>query len=184
VSFLQDIKARINTKNKKFVFISLKVGLSCEVTKKVIQDGYIYKYRIFNLMIIKIFVTLLTVLANTSCTTTVEDPYTWKTIEVTATAYNSLAAQTNSHPQVAAFGDSLKPGMKCIAVSRNLLALGLKHNTPVKIEGLEGIYLVKDKMNSRWVNKIDIYMGTDIKAADDWGKKKIDIQYGVIEEEE
>jgi 3D (Asp-Asp-Asp) domain-containing protein len=74
--------------------------------------------------------------------------------------------------------------MKCIAVSRNLLALGLKHNTPVKIEGLEGIYLVKDKMNSRWVNKIDIYMGTDIKAADDWGKKKIDIQYGVIEEEE
>jgi 3D (Asp-Asp-Asp) domain-containing protein len=65
-----------------------------------------------------------------------------------------------------------------------LLALGLKHNTPVKIEGLEGVFLVKDKMNSRWVNKIDIYMGTDVKAADAWGRKKVNIQYGVLKEED
>lgn len=108
-----------------------------------------------------------------------KDIYDWKTIEVTATAYNSLAYQTNSNPQITAFGDSLKPGLKYIAVSRDLLKMGLKHNTPVKIEGFDSIYLVKDKMNKRWKNRIDIYMGVDVKAARAWGKKKVSISYGI-----
>lgn len=110
--------------------------------------------------------------------------YDWNTIEVTATAYNSLGYQTNSHPQLTAFGDSLKPGLKCIAVSRDLLKMGLKHNTPVKIEGFEGVYLVKDKMNKRWKNRIDIYMGNDVKTARNWGKKKVLITYGVLKTED
>lgn len=105
--------------------------------------------------------------------------YVWHAKEVTATAYNSLAYQTSSQPNITAFGDSLKPGMKCIAVSRDLLALGLKHNTLVTIEGLEGIYLVKDKMNRRWKNRIDIYMDNDVKAAKKWGRKKVTISYRV-----
>ena len=44
-----------------------------------------------------------------------------KTLEVTATAYNSLAGQTFGHPSEAAWGDTLKPGMKAIAVSRDLI---------------------------------------------------------------
>ncbi len=108
-----------------------------------------------------------------------KDIYEWKTISVTASAYNSLAYQTDSSPSIAAFGDSLKPGMKCIAVSRDLLKLGIKHNTPVKIEGFDSIYLVKDKMNARWEKRIDIYMGTDIKAARNWGKKQVSITYGI-----
>ncbi|WP_244462158.1 3D domain-containing protein [Wocania ichthyoenteri] len=108
-----------------------------------------------------------------------KDIYEWKTIEVTATAYNSLAYQTNSNPNITAFGDSLKPGLKYIAVSRDLLKMGLKHNTPVKIEGFDSIYLVKDKMNKRWKHRIDIYMGVDVKAARKWGKKKISITYGI-----
>ncbi|MFD1162151.1 MULTISPECIES: 3D domain-containing protein [Hwangdonia] len=109
----------------------------------------------------------------------VKEIYDWKTMQVTATAYNSLAYQTNSNPKITAFGDSLKPGLKYIAVSRDLLKMGLKHNTPVKIKGFEGVYLVKDKMNKRWINRIDIYMGVDVKAARNWGKKKISITYGV-----
>ena len=103
--------------------------------------------------------------------------YVWLTKEVTATAYNSLAYQTSTQPNITAFGDSLKPGMKCIAVSRDLLALGLKHNTLVTINGLDGVYLVKDKMNKRWKNRIDIYMGNDIQAAKNWGRKKLQIKY-------
>lgn len=103
--------------------------------------------------------------------------YEWKTLDVTASAYNSLAYQTDSNPSITAFGDSLKPEMKCIAVSRDLLKMGLKHNTPIKIEGFEGIYLVKDKMNARWKKHIDIYMGTDVKAARKWGRKKVTISY-------
>ncbi|TGV00276.1 hypothetical protein EM932_20420 [Flavivirga rizhaonensis] len=112
-----------------------------------------------------------------------KDIYEWKTIHVTASAYNSLAYQTDSNPSIAAFGDTLTPGMKCIAVSRDLLKMGLKHDTPIKIEGLDSIYLVKDKMNARWKKHIDIYMGTDVKVARNWGKKKVTITYRVSKEE-
>ena len=130
-------------------------------------------YRIFWIIII-FFVAF-------NCKKEVESKeiYEWKTIQVTATAYNSLAYQTNSNPLITAFGDSLKPGLKYIAVSRDLLKMGLKHNTPIKIEGFDGVFLVKDKMNKRWKNRIDIYMGIDVKAAKQWGKKKILITYGI-----
>jgi len=133
-------------------------------------------------MIVKIFLSLLVIFISSGCTIN-KDPYIWKPLKVTATAYNSLSYQTNNNPHITAFGDSLKPGLKYIAVSRDLLALGLTHNTPVKIEGLEGVYLVKDKMHYRWKNKIDIYMGTDVKAAKLWGRKKVNIKYGVLEED-
>ena len=108
-----------------------------------------------------------------------EDQWIWHPLEVTASAYNSTRAQTNEQPNIAAWGDTLKPGMKCIAISRDLLKLGLEHNTPVKLPGFDGIYLVKDKMHLRWQNRIDIYMGQDVKKAREWGKKKIVIQFGV-----
>lgn len=73
--------------------------------------------------------------------------------------------------------------MKCIAVSRDLLTIGINHNTKVKINGLDGIYLVKDKMNKRWKNKIDIYMGENIKEAKEWGTKKVTMQYALRPEE-
>jgi 3D (Asp-Asp-Asp) domain-containing protein len=105
--------------------------------------------------------------------------YIWDSTYVTATAYNSLAYQTDSDPYITAFGDSLKPGLKYIAVSRDLMRIGLKRNTPVKIEGLEGVYFVKDKMHSRWTNKIDIYMGVDVKAAKQWGRRRVCIDFGI-----
>jgi 3D (Asp-Asp-Asp) domain-containing protein len=55
--------------------------------------------------------------------------------------------------------------------------MGLSHNEEVKIDGLEGTYIVKDKMNKRWIKKIDIYMGLDEEAALEWGKKKVEIRY-------
>nr|WP_098946172.1 3D domain-containing protein [Pseudalgibacter alginicilyticus] len=111
-----------------------------------------------------------------------EKNYTWQALKVTATAYNSVVNQTNDNPNLTAFGDSLKPGMKCIAVSKDLLIKGLKHNTPVKIEGFNDVYIVKDKMHSRWKNRIDIYMGEDVQAAKEWGRKKLKIEYGVPKE--
>lgn len=105
--------------------------------------------------------------------------YIWKSKEVTVSAYNSTVAQTDGQPSLAAWGDTLLPGMKAIAVSRDLISQGLDHNTQVKIEGLEGIYLVKDKMHYRWRNKIDLYMGTNVQKAREWGRKKVRIQYRV-----
>ena len=103
------------------------------------------------------------------------------TISVTATAYNSTEAQTKKgNPNLTAWGDTLIPGVKAIAVSRDLISKGLIHNTKVKIEGLEGVYLVKDKMNKRWRNRIDIYMGLDNEAARTWGKQQVEIKFDTI----
>src|SRR6056297_1179768 len=80
-----------------------------------------------------------------------------KELEVVASAYNSLPGQTHSaHPNIGAWGDTLKPGMKVIAVSRDLVKQGLTRNQLVKIEGLPGKFRVLDKMNQRWKQKIDI----------------------------
>lgn len=108
-----------------------------------------------------------------------EDKYDWHTIKVTASAYNSTRSQTDSNPHITAFGDSLKPGLNYIAVSNDLIKKGLKHNTPIKIQGFDSIYFVKDRMHSRWRNRIDIYMGIDVKAARQWGRKKVSISYGI-----
>lgn len=118
----------------------------------------------------------------TSSTTEKVDLYIWKSLKVTATAYNSLKYQTSSQPNITAFGDSLLPGMKVIAVSRDLLQKGLDYNTPVLISGMPGVYRVKDKMNKRWKNRIDIYMGVDVKQAREWGRKKIMIHYGILKD--
>ena len=106
----------------------------------------------------------------------------WDSMTIDASAYNSTVAQTSGKPQITAFGDSLKPGMKYIAVSRDLLRKGLKHNTPVVIEGFEGVYLVKDKMHRKWRNHIDIYMGKDIEAAKEWGRRTVCIDYKLSKE--
>ncbi|WP_367270023.1 3D domain-containing protein [Salinisphaera sp.] len=102
----------------------------------------------------------------------------WQSINVVASAYNSLPAQTSAEPTVAAWGDRLKPGMNAIAVSRDLIKKGLTHGTKVRIKGLPGVYIVRDKMASRWKNKIDIYMGRDVTAALEWGvRHDIEIEY-------
>lgn len=100
------------------------------------------------------------------------------TMVVTATAYTLRPGETGSrHYGLAAWGDRLKPGMKAIAVSRDLIAKGLTHNTEVRIEGLDGTYRVLDKMNKRWTKKIDVFMGTDVEAAREWGKRKVTIHW-------
>ncbi len=96
---------------------------------------------------------------------------------VTATAYNSLPEQTDAEPHLAAWGDPIAPGMKVIAVSRDLIPVGLDRHTPVTIDGLPGVYLVLDKMNKRWEKRIDIYMGHDREAALAWGKRQVEISW-------
>ncbi len=103
-------------------------------------------------------------------------------LRVQASAYNSVAAQTSAQPTLAAWGDTLEPGMKAVAVSRDLLQQGLTHNTLIEIEGLPGQYRVLDKMHKRWTRKIDIYMGEDITAARAWGVREVRIRWTPAEQ--
>ena len=97
---------------------------------------------------------------------------------VEATAYCSRRQETDKDPFTAAWGDRLHPGMKCIAVSRDLLEKGLHHRSMVWIEvdgERRGPYEVLDKMAKRWRDRIDIYYGLDLKAAREWGKRRVKI---------
>jgi 3D (Asp-Asp-Asp) domain-containing protein len=102
------------------------------------------------------------------------------TIWVTATAYNATEEQTEKGSVgIGAWGDRLSEDMKVIAVSHDLLDMGLSYKTKVRIEGLKGVYVVMDKMHSRWTKKIDIFMGLDRDNAIKWGKKKVKITFPV-----
>lgn len=111
------------------------------------------------------------------CTDAEKEKEQWKELEVDATAYNSTLGQTSGHPSEAAWGDTLKPGMKSVAVSRDLIDSGLTYGTKLQIEGLEGEYIVLDKMNLRWKKKIDIYMGESEEDAFEWGIRKVKIRW-------
>ena len=127
----------------------------------------------------KIYTLLIIVALVFACKKEVAKDCELRSYKVVATAYNSLAYQTSSNPNITAFGDSLRPGLRYIAVSRDLLDSGLVYNTKVKIEGFDSLFTVKDKMNRRWRKRIDIYMGIDVKKAKKWGKKNVTIQYCV-----
>ena len=100
-----------------------------------------------------------------------------RVLKVTATAYNSLPGQTQDNPTLTAWGEKLVPGMKVIAVSRDLIAMGLTHGVKVRIDGLPGKYKVADKLHKRWKRRVDIYMGNDLKAAKQWGKRDVTIRW-------
>lgn len=100
---------------------------------------------------------------------------------VEATAYTARPEETKSYAVgIAAWGDKLTLGMRVIAVSRDLIPLGLGHNAEAVIHGLPGTYRVLDKMNKRWVHKIDIFFGEDVGLARKWGKRKVLISWGVL----
>jgi 3D (Asp-Asp-Asp) domain-containing protein len=103
------------------------------------------------------------------------EPPRSEALRVTATAYNSLPSQGVGRGQHGAWGDRLEPGMKTIAVSHDLIALGLTRGAVVRIEGLAGEYTVLDRLPRRWKKRIDIYMGKNVRAARAWGRREVRI---------
>jgi LysM repeat protein len=95
-------------------------------------------------------------------------------IRVVATAYTSHRSQTDNTPFIAAWNNRIRPGMKVIAVSNDLIRkYGITNGTRVRISGLPGVYVVRDKMHPRLRNHIDIYMGTNISKALRWGRRRV-----------
>jgi len=79
---------------------------------------------------------------------------------------------------LAAWNNRLRPGMKIIAVSRDMLTrYGMRNGTKVRIGGLPGYYRVRDKMNKRYKKRIDIYTGIDRRRALRWGRRSVVIYW-------
>jgi 3D (Asp-Asp-Asp) domain-containing protein len=101
-----------------------------------------------------------------------------RSLTVTVTAFNATKAQTDGKPRLGAWGDKLDaPGIRAVAVSPDLLAKGLGHGTRIRIEGLDGEYVVLDRTSGKWKNRVDVFMGTDVAAAKRFGKKRLKISW-------
>lgn len=89
---------------------------------------------------------------------------TGRSMVVKATAYNSLANQTDSTPHITATGTRTRPGV--IALSRDLLRV-FPYGTRVTLQDLSGrynfsgrVFVVEDTMHPRKTNQVDIWMPT------------------------
>jgi 3D (Asp-Asp-Asp) domain-containing protein len=94
---------------------------------------------------------------------------------VTATAYTSHANQTDSTPFIPACGGDLRDGRRAIAVSADLFRHSLKCGVQVRING--DTWTVRDRMNNRFINRIDLYAGMDLHAARKFGKRAVKIEW-------
>jgi 3D (Asp-Asp-Asp) domain-containing protein len=90
---------------------------------------------------------------------------------VQVSAYNSLANQTDSTPNIAAWGYRLsaRDKWRVAAVSPNMLRMFGK-GAKVRLEGI-GTVTIVDKTNSRLHNVIDIYAHKSKTDADNFGRK-------------
>jgi 3D (Asp-Asp-Asp) domain-containing protein len=94
---------------------------------------------------------------------------------VTVTAYTSRKSETDSRPFETACKDRMSPGDKTVAVSEDLYKLGLTCGSKIKIDGLDGEYVVNDKLPARKRNHIDLYAGMSLREAKAWGHRRVGI---------
>ena len=96
-----------------------------------------------------------------------DNQYTNKiSYKVTVTTYNPTRSQTDSTPNELADGTKIKPwratDYRYVALSRDLIARWggpFEYGDYIVIEGTDGwdgIYQVRDTMNPKWVNRVDI----------------------------
>jgi len=80
------------------------------------------------------------------------------TYHVVVTAYSSTVAQTDSTPFITASGSYVRDGI----VAANFLPIGAR----VKLPDLYGekIFVVEDRMNSRYSDRLDIWMSSQLEA--------------------
>ena len=99
--------------------------------------------------------------------------YETEGMHVTVTMYQPVQRQTDSTPNILADGTRIRTqdasNYKFIAVSRNLLKRWggwLDYGDFVLLKGTtekDGVYQVRDTMNPRFVNRIDILESIDVK---------------------
>ncbi|MDP2631241.1 MAG: hypothetical protein Q8P30_00555 [Candidatus Uhrbacteria bacterium] len=91
------------------------------------------------------------------------------TMSLTATAYNSVPEQTDDTPFTTASGTTTRRGV----IAANFLPIG----TRIKIPELYGdeVFIVEDRMNSRYWYRIDIWM-EEVPDAIAFGAQYIEIE--------
>jgi 3D (Asp-Asp-Asp) domain-containing protein len=104
------------------------------------------------------------------------DPAQARSLTVTASAYNSTPAQTDGTPRIGACNEPLRQDANLVAVSPDLMKMGLDCGTKLRIDGF-GEFVVWDKTDDKWTRRIDIHMGRKVEKAEEWGEKKVRISW-------
>ncbi len=111
-------------------------------------------------------------------------------LTVRATAYNSLASQTDTQPHITATGARTEWGI--LAVSRDLLREDLPYGSLVRLRDLgsfhtgrgagayhalldDTLFVVEDTMHVRKVNQVDLWFA-DYASAVNWGVRKLEVE--------
>jgi hypothetical protein len=94
---------------------------------------------------------------------------------VTVAAFSIALRAPGEDPLRGRWGDELKPGIKAVAVSPDLVARGLSQGTRVRIEGLPSAYRVRDQLADGTLERVEIFMGTDAASAERFGEKRMRI---------
>lgn len=90
----------------------------------------------------------------------------------TVVAYNSTANQTDSTPCLSADGSNI---CQLYIDGENVCAANfVKLGTLLEVEGL-GTCVVHDRMNTRFPNSVDWFMGDDVAAAIKFGKRTLNV---------
>ena len=107
--------------------------------------------------------------------------YILQIIIVTATIYHAVPEQTDSTPHITASGKHINmedpQSHRWIAVSRDLEAKGFTFGVKVRVTGtgdLDGVWIVQDRMNKRFTNRIDFLVNKKLKGGK-WENVKVEI---------
>ena len=65
-------------------------------------------------------------------------------------------------------------------MSPDLAEQGLRHNRRVRIDGLDGEFVVLDRTAADRHRTVDIFMGPDVRGARHFGRKKVKIRWTPI----
>jgi len=94
---------------------------------------------------------------------------------VTVGAFSIGLRGPGDEPTRGKWGDELKPGIKALAVSPDLVARGMGPGTRVRIEGMPSGYRVRDQLPDGTRERIEIFMGTDAASVEHFGEKRMRI---------
>ncbi|MEA4856489.1 MAG: hypothetical protein AAGU21_06790 [Solidesulfovibrio sp.] len=100
-------------------------------------------------------------------------------LRVKALAYTacSVGKKKSKRAPRGAWGDVLTEEVNAVAVSPDLLDMGLDRGDLIRIEGLPGQYKVLDVMHGRHDKTIDIFYGDDRCGAMQWGRRTLTITW-------
>lgn len=98
---------------------------------------------------------------------------------VTATIYHAVPGQTDDTPNITATGFTINTenpiSHRIIAVSRDLEKRGFKMGTKVCVTNagpMNGVWVIRDRMNKRWKNRID-FLVNETRKLGKWNDVKI-----------